>query len=104
MDRKPGEAGDHKVRQRTGGSRQCHARLWARPQPVGVDRRRLAPAEADDEQEKSAHRVEVRLRIERQTPQVARGAVAKGLRSQTVAELVEGDAHEQRSDNRTKEH
>ena len=86
---------DHQVGQRTGGRDVGHAEA-AGAQRVGIDLDRLAPAEAGDQEEDGAHRVDVSGRVQADPTHGAGPMVAQLVGHVGVHELVEGDADHQR--------
>jgi hypothetical protein len=91
-------AAKKEVRRRPGERDEREALPGPGSQPPRVDGRRLRPAEAEEEQQRRAHRVEVRERVEGQPPVPPGGVVAELIGGPGVTELVE----RQPGDNRHK--
>jgi len=70
-----------------------HARTVA--QPVRIDRHWLGPADETDKQQQRAKWIQVRQRVERQSPLLLRGVVAEPVRDPCVGQLVNGETNQQ---------
>src|SRR6266536_1684251 len=96
---KGAEQGEHEVGQRAGQADHGRARPLA-AELVGAEVHRLAPAEARQHQRDAAERVQVGDGIEGQAPLRPRRAVALRGGDRGMAELVHGDGHHHREDER----
>ena len=91
------------VRDRPGRRDDGHARARPVAQRVHVHRNRLAPAEAGEKQQQRPERVQVHQRVERDAAQPPGRIIAQIAGAQRVAELMKGDAQQQRDGHRAGE-
>src|SRR3989338_2529966 len=94
---RPGREGTGEM---AGGSRKRHERVipLRMTETRGIHRHRLCPAEADDEEEKRSHGIEMGKGIEGETPRILRRIIPQPVRRVRMGTLVDCNRNEDGDD------